>query len=234
MKVDVVIPALDEESSIGRVVRSIPRDLVRTIVVADNGSRDRTADEARAAGAQVVNASRRGYGSACLAGIAALPPDGDVIVFLDADGSDDLSALESLLQPIAEGRADFVVGSRVGEGREELTGVQRAGNVIAAAWLRRRYGMNATDLGPFRAIRRDALDRLRMADPDYGWTVEMQIKAARLKLRYAEVKVRTLPRRGGRSKVSGTWRGVIGASWKIIGLLVRNDLLARRPRPPKG
>lgn len=230
MRVDVVIPALDEEATIGHVVRSIPRDVVRTVVVADNGSRDRTAEEARAAGAVVVHAPRRGYGSACLAGIAALPPDGDVVVFLDADGSDDLGALGRLLEPIAAGHADFVVGSRAGQGGEALTTVQRVGNLIAAAWLRRRYQMNATDLGPFRAIRRDSLDALAMADPDYGWTVEMQIKAARQPLRYAEVSVRSLPRRGGRSKVAGTFRGVIGASWKIIGLLVWNDLLAPRPR----
>ena len=230
MKVDAVIPALDEEATIGSVVRSLPRRIVRTIVVVDNGSRDATAEAARAAGAQVVHESRRGYGAACLAGIAALPPDGDVVLFLDADGSDDMGALERLLEPIADGRADFVVGSRAGPTAEGLSGPQRAGNAIAAAWLRRRYGMQATDLGPFRAIRRQALAELEMADRDYGWTVEMQIKAARRGLAYAEVSVQALPRRGGRSKVSGTWVGVIGASWKILSLLVRNDLFASRSR----
>jgi glycosyltransferase involved in cell wall biosynthesis len=226
VRVDAVIPALDEEATIGAVVRSLPRRIVRTIVVVDNGSRDATAEQARAAGAQVVCEPRRGYGAACLAGIAALPPDGEVIVFLDADGSDDVTALERLLEPIEGGRADLVVGSRAGRAAEGLTGPQRAGNAVAAAWLRRRYGMAATDLGPFRAIRRQALDALEMADRDYGWTVEMQIKAARLGLAYEEIHVRALPRRGGRSKVSGTVAGVIGAAWKILALLVRNDLFA--------
>ncbi len=163
-----------------------------------------------------------------------MPTDGDVVVFLDADGSDDVEALERLLEPITEGRADLVVGSRAGSGAEALSGAQRAGNAIAAAWLRRRYGMNATDLGPFRAIRRHALAALAMRDRGYGWTVEMQIKTARLGLAYAEVRVRSLPRRGGRSKVSGTWRGVLGASWKILSLLIRNDLLASRSRGSLG
>jgi glycosyltransferase involved in cell wall biosynthesis len=232
MIVDAVIPALDEEASIGEVVRAIPRGLVRSVIVADNGSRDRTADEARAAGATVVSEPRRGYGSACLAGIASLPPDCDVVVFLDADGSDDLAALPRLLAPILEGRADFVVGSRVAGGTQVLTWTQRAGNALACAWLRGRFGIRATDLGPFRAIRRDALARLGMEDRTYGWTVEMQIKAAKQKLRYDEVQVAALPRRAGKSKVSGTIRGVVGASWKILGLLFRHDLFARGPEAP--
>jgi len=225
MIVDAVIPALDEEASVGAVVRALRGDLVRTIIVVDNGSRDRTAEEAWAAGASVVSEPRRGYGAACLAGIAALPGEGDVVLFLDADGSDDISALEKLLAPIQEGQADLVVGSRAAAAGA-LTASQRAGNALATAWLRRRFGIQATDLGPFRAIRRDALEKLEMKDRDYGWTVEMQIKAAKRGLRYAEVAVAALPRRAGRSKVSGTWRGVIGASWKILGLLVRHDLFA--------
>jgi rSAM/selenodomain-associated transferase 1 len=228
VNVHAVIPALDEEASIGAVVRQIPRSLVRSVIVADNGSRDRTADEARAAGAVVVSEPRRGYGSACLAALAALPPDCDVVVFLDADGSDDVTALPRLLAPILEGRADFVVGSRVAAGPQVLTWTQRAGNALACAWLRRRFGIRATDLGPFRAIRREALARLGMKDRTYGWTVEMQIKAAKQKLRYDEVQVAPLPRRTGKSKVSGTLRGIVGASWKILGLLFRHDLFARR------
>ena len=230
--VDAVIPALDEEGAIGAVVAGIPRSLVRSVIVADNGSTDATAAVARAAGASVVCEDRRGYGAACLRAIAALPADGDVVLFLDADGSDDLSALPSLLAPLASGAADFVVGSRVlGGVGSALTIPQRMGNALAARWLRVRYRMPATDLGPFRAIRRSALAGLDMKDRTYGWTVEMQIKAARAGLRYAEVPVKALPRRAGRSKVSGTLRGVVGAAWKIIGLLVRYDLFARTTGP---
>jgi rSAM/selenodomain-associated transferase 1 len=233
MIVDAVIPALDEEGSIGDVVRSLPRDLVRSVVVVDNGSRDGTAAVARAAGAVVVDEPRRGYGSACLAGIAALAPGCEVVVFLDADGSDEVEALPRLLAPIREGRADLVIGSRAAAGSPALTAAQRAGNALATAWLRRRFRIPATDLGPFRAITREALERLGMSDRTYGWTVEMQIKAAKQGLRYAEVGVAALPRRAGRSKVSGTIRGVLGASWKILGLLLRHDLFSRRSLPSR-
>lgn len=228
--VDAVIPALNEAGSVGGVVAGLPRSLIRSVIVADNGSTDGTGDVARAAGAIVVREERRGYGAACLCAMAALPPDGDVVLFLDADGSDDVGALAALLDPLARGTADFVVGSRVrGGGQAALTFPQRMGNALAARWLRVRYGIPATDLGPFRAIRRDALAALDMQDRTYGWTVEMQIKAARAGLRYAEVSVQALPRRAGRSKVSGTLRGVAGAAWKIIGLLVRYDLCAKKP-----
>lgn len=229
LRVDVIVPALNEAPSIARVVRAIPRPPVREIYVVDNGSTDGTATVARRAGARVVTEPARGYGAACLAGVRALPGDTEIIVFLDADGSDDVTLLPCIIAPIVSGTADLVVGSRV-LGRAErgaLTSVQRLGNALAAHWLRVRFRLQATDLGPFRAIRATSLRRLRMADRNYGWTVEMQIRAARVGLRYAEVPV-PYRRRLGRSKVSGTLRGTIGASAKILGLLAWHDLV----RPP--
>jgi glycosyltransferase involved in cell wall biosynthesis len=225
MRVCVVIPALDEEAAIEGVVRGVMQPPVRGVYVVDNGSRDRTAELARAAGATVVSEPRRGYGSACLAGIAALPADTDIVVFVDADGSDDPTELAALVAPILEGRADLVIGSRALGKVEQgaLTPQQRVGNAIASLWLRARFDLPATDLGPFRAIRRDALERLGMVDTDYGWTVEMQIKAARAGLRYVEVPA-AYKRRLGASKVSGTVRGVVGATYKILGLLAWYDL----------
>jgi glycosyltransferase involved in cell wall biosynthesis len=227
--VDVIIPALDEEYAIGGVLDAIPRSLIRRIVVVDNGSVDATARVAERAGAFVVREDRRGYGSACLRGVRALQPGGDVILFLDADGSDFPDHIPRLLEPFERG-AELVIGARTGPGvqRGALTLQQRAGNALAAQWLRRRYGLLASDLGPFRAVRRDAYERLEMRDPDYGWTVEMQIKAARLKLRYEEVVV-PYRKRVGRSKVSGTLRGTVGASLKILGLLARYDVFTRSP-----
>jgi len=229
MKVDVIIPALNEELSVGSAVSSIPSTLVRHIHVVDNGSEDATAEVARAAGARVVSEKTRGYGAACLAGIASLESDGDVVVFMDADGSDVPSELGSLLQPIFEHRADLVVGSRA-LGHTQmgaLTAQQRVGNAIASSWLRMRFGLAATDLGPFRAIRRASLNALGMRDTSYGWTVEMQIKAAREGLRYAEVPV-SYRRRIGKSKISGTIRGTLGAGYKILGLLAYHDFVGRR------
>jgi glycosyltransferase involved in cell wall biosynthesis len=244
LTVAVVIPALDEERGIARTLAELPRKgalriawrpgaaahvitpryRVREVVVADNGSTDRTGDVARAAGATVVREPRRGYGSACLAALGALrdrPPD--VVVFLDADGSDDPVELPELLAPIAEGRADLVVGSRILGPHEPgaLTTVQALGNHLAAFLLRILYGGRFTDLGPFRAIRWGALDRLAMRDRDYGWTVEMQARALRAGLRCVEVPVSYRRRATGRSKVSGTLRGVVGAGWKILFTIAR-------------
>ena len=228
MNIDVIIPALNEAGAVGEVVRAIPRPPVREVLVIDNGSVDDTARVAAAAGARVIREPRRGYGSACLAGIAALAPNNDVVVFLDADGSDEPARLPQLVQPILDNRADLVIGSRVRDAEPgSLTWPQRTGNAIASRWLRTRFGLPATDLGPFRAIRRDALARLAMADRNYGWTVEMQIKAAKRGLRYAEVPV-PYYRRVGVSKVSGTVRGVVGASIKILGWLAVHDLGRRR------
>lgn len=222
MRVDVVIPALNEEASISTVVRSIPRHLVRTVVVADNGSTDGTADAAREAGAAVVREPRRGYGSACLAALAALGPDCDVVAFLDGDGSDAPECLAILLDPILRGEADFVVGSRVlGECEPgALTPQQRIGNAIASNWLRVRFRLPATDLGPFRAIRKDCLDRLAMTERTYGWTVEMQIKAAWVGIATMEVPV-SYRRRIGVSKISGTVRGTVLAGLTILRIIVK-------------
>lgn len=224
MLIDVVIPALDEEEALPHVLAAIPEGAVRRVVVADNGSRDRTAEVARAAGAEVVREPRRGYGAACLKALAHLrrdPPD--VVVFLDGDHSDHPEELPRLLAPIARGEADLVVGSRA-LGRAErgaLTPQQRVGNAIACVALRLVYGARYTDLGPFRAIRWEALERLGMVDLDYGWTVEMQIKAARRRIAHAEVPV-SYRRRIGVSKVSGTLRGTLGASRKILWVLARH------------
>ncbi|MEC7518491.1 MAG: glycosyltransferase family 2 protein [Myxococcota bacterium] len=224
MLIDVVIPALDEEEALPHVLAAIPEGAVRRVVVADNGSRDRTAEVARAAGAEVVREPRRGYGAACLKALAHLrrdPPD--VVVFLDGDHSDHPEELPRLLAPIARGEADLVVGSRaLGHAeRGALTPQQRVGNAIACVALRLVYGARYTDLGPFRAIRWEALERLGMVDLDYGWTVEMQIKAARRRIAHAEVPV-SYRRRIGVSKVSGTLRGTLGASRKILWVLARH------------
>lgn len=224
MIVDVIIPALDEERALPHVLAEIPRGEVRRVVVADNGSRDRTALVAREGGAEVVSEPRRGYGAACLRALAHLAADPpEVVVFLDGDRSDCPAELPRLLAPIERGEAELVVGSRT-LGRAErgsLTAQQRAGNAVACAALRVLYRVRYSDLGPFRAIRWEALEALEMRDLDYGWTVEMQVKAARRGLRHAEVPV-TYRRRIGDSKVSGTLRGTLGASRKILWALARH------------
>lgn len=226
--VDVIVPALNEAAAIRHVVRHLLAQRVRTVYVVDNGSDDGTAEIASSAGAVVVSAPQRGYGAACLAGLCALPPDTGIVVFADADGSDDVRSLDCLVEPIRRGEADFVVGTRALGLAEpgSMTVIQRLGNFVASAWLRRRFGLPVTDLGPFRAIRVSSLKALGMSDAGYGWTVEMQIKAARAKLRYREVPV-AYRRRVGRSKISGTLRGTLAASAKILLLLVRYDRLAR-------
>ncbi len=223
MIVDAVIPALNEEESLGSVLDSIPRPLIRHVVVADNGSTDATATIAGDRGAIVVTEKHRGYGAACLRALDALAQDPpDIVLFLDADGSDDPSEAAAVLAPIVDGRADLVVGSRV-LGRSDpgaLTPHARFGNALATRLLALLYGARYTDLGPFRAIRYEALLRLRMRDRDFGWTVEMQIKAARQGLRHAEVPVR-YRRRIGRSKISGTLGGSVRAGVKILATVFR-------------
>ncbi|MBT6433915.1 MAG: glycosyltransferase family 2 protein [Deltaproteobacteria bacterium] len=229
MIVDVVIPALNEEGAIAQVVQGLVRtDLIRDVWVVDNASTDNTAFLAREAGAQVVYEPRRGYGQACLLGLEQLAPGADVVAFIDADGSDGPAEIVRVLEPILKGRADFVVGSRALGPKEagSITPQQVIGNAIASAWLRWRFDQPATDLGPFRAIRKDKLDALQMTDTNYGWTIEMQIKAARHHLRYEEVPV-SYACRVGESKVSGTVRGTFGAAYKILGLLALYDFWKR-------
>jgi len=193
------------------------------VIVVDNGSSDRTAEAARHGGAQVVREPRRGYGQACLAGMAVLNDEAQIVAFMDADGSDDPADLARLLTPIEQGQADLVIGSRVRAAREagSLTPQQRFGNGLATRLLRLLYGAHYTDLGPFRAIRRDALRQLAMQDAGYGWTIEMQIKALRQGLRVVEMPVRHRPRRAGKSKVSGSLRGSVLAGAKIIWTILR-------------
>lgn len=222
-----VIPALNEAASIGQVLDEIP-GWVDMVLVADNGSTDGTAAVAAEHGARVIDAPRRGYGAACLAGIAALDAP-DIVVFLDADHSDHPEEMAALVDPIIDGGADLVIGSRV-LGKHEpgaLTPQARFGNWLATRLLRLFWGVSYTDLGPFRAIRYRTLLELGMADPDYGWTVEMQVKAALHGVPSREAPV-SYRKRVGVSKISGTVRGVIGASYKILGTILVSALFARR------
>lgn len=217
MRIAVVIPALDEERSIGVVLDEIDRQLVSEVVVGDNGSRDATARIAAAHGARVVIVPERGYGAACAGALEALSPQAELVVFVDGDGSDDLSEMPRLVEPILRGRADLVIGSRTLGTVEPgaLSPQQRFGNWLATRLIRRFYGQRYTDLGPFRAIRRDLLDRLQMRDRRYGWTAEMQIRALQLGARVVEVPVR-YRKRIGRSKISGTVSGVLKAGFWIL------------------
>ena len=219
----LIIPALNEEAAIGPTLDALRGAPLAQLIVVDNGSTDRTAEVARAHGGQVVAEPRRGYGSACLAGMAALRDEITVVSFMDGDGSDDPADLPRLLDPIARGEAEMVLGSRVLGTREPgaLTPQQRFGNALATGLLRLLHGARYTDLGPFRAIRRDALERLRMCDINYGWTIEMQIKASRHKLRVKEIPVSYRRRRAGQSKISGTLRGTFAAGTKIIWTILR-------------
>jgi len=223
--IDVVIPALNEEASLPLVLADLPRPPVRRIVVADNGSADGTARLAREGGAEVVQAPRRGYGSACLAGLDHLRRTGppDVVVFVDADYSDHPDELTRLVAPILAGEADLVIGSRALGQRERgaLLPQARAGNLVACFLIRLFYGHRFTDLGPFRAIRWDALERLEMSDPNFGWTAEMQVKAVRRGLRSTEVPV-SYRRRVGVSKITGTVSGTLRAGYKILWTVARH------------
>ena len=223
MKTVFIIPALNEEQSIGTVLGEIPRALDAAVIVADNGSSDRTGQVAAAHGADVVREARRGYGNACLKALSHLPPRTEVVVFMDADGSDIPSEARALIDPIARGEADLVVGSRVLGKREAgaLEAHQRAGNALATLLVRLLYGYQYTDLGPFRAIRAESLASLGMRDPNYGWTVEMQIRAVQNGLRVLEVPVSYRRRRAGTSKVSGNIIGSIKAGAKILWTVAR-------------
>jgi glycosyltransferase involved in cell wall biosynthesis len=229
--IGAVIPARDEELAIEKVLSDIP-SWADHLVVADNGSRDATAKLARAKGAIVVSEPTPGYGGACLAGLAALPAC-DIIVFLDGDYSDFPEDMADLVDPIIEGRADLVIGSRMmrPEDAAELTPQQRYGNTLAVTLIRFIWGQRFTDLGPFRAISASALASLAMADRDYGWTVEMQIKAAKLSLRCLEVPVR-YRQRIGVSKISGTVKGTVMAGTKILTVIGRHAMAKKDKDDP--
>lgn len=228
--IDVVIPAYNEEASLPLVLADLPWAQIRRVAVADNNSTDRTAEVARDGGAHVVPAPRQGYGSACLAALDYLrandPPD--IVVFVDADHSDHPDELPAVVAPIVDGRADVVIGSRVRGVRERgaLLPQARAGNLVACTLIRVLYGFRYTDLGPFRAITWTGLERLRMSDPDFGWTAEMQVKALRRGLRVTEVPVR-YRKRIGVSKITGTLKGTILAGYKILWTVFRHSLGSR-------
>jgi glycosyltransferase involved in cell wall biosynthesis len=219
--VTAIIPALNEERSIGAVLRAIPRDVVTEVIVVDGGSADGTADLAAANGATVVREHRRGYGRACAAGAAAA--HGDVLVFLDADGASDPREIAGLLAPIARGEADLVLGSRLAGtmAAGAMPWHQHVGNHLSAGLLRRFYGLPVTDLGPYRAVRRGLLADLAIHDLTYGWPTEMVVKAARAGWRITEVPVSCHPRTGGQSKISGTVRGTILATFHILRTIAR-------------
>jgi glycosyltransferase involved in cell wall biosynthesis len=223
IRVSVVIPALNEAEPIGDVVRAIPRGSVDEVLVIDNGSTDGTAERARAAGARVISEPRRGYGSACMAGIAAVAADCEIIVFLDGDGSDCPELIPALIEPVLAGKQDFVIGSRI-RGRREpgsMNPPQLIAGWVAGLLLRLLYGVRYSDMCPFRAIRRDAVLRLGMAETTYGWNLEMQMRAAKAGLRILELPVDHRTRRGGRSKVSGNLQGSLKAVARIIWTFLR-------------
>lgn len=226
--VRVIIPALNEERSIALVLKAVPA-IADGVIVADNGSTDATAAAARSLGATVVEEPRRGYGAACLRGMAALPPDTGIVVFLDGDFSDHPEEMESLVDPIRQGRADLVIGSRVLGRREKgaLLPVALFGNWLATRLIRWGWGFAYTDLGPFRAIRYETLMALDMQDRDFGWTVEMQVRALSLGFRAAEVPV-SYRKRIGVSKISGTLSGSWRAGKKILFIIAREWLRGKR------
>lgn len=230
-RVAVVIPALNEAASIGQVLADLPRPPVTQVVVVDNGSTDSTAEVARKGGAMVLYESRRGYGQACLAGIAWLSaPERrpDILVFIDGDYSDHPGELTRVIEPIVAGRADMVIGSRVLGNAEPgaLLPQARFGNWLATRLIRLFWGVSYSDLGPFRAIAFPALQQLQMVDTNYGWTVEMQVKAAKRGLMSVEVPV-SYRKRIGRSKVTGTISGTVGAGTKILWTIFREALKPR-------
>lgn len=216
--VKVVIPARNEAQAIGKVLSEIPGGIAQ-VIVADNGSTDQTAKIAKDYGAEVVHVPEPGYGRACLAGIAKAG-DCDIIVFLDGDASDYPAEMTKMLRPILAGEADFVIGSRVLGTREKgaLTLQQRFGNALACLLMKLFWKSRFTDLGPFRAIRKSALDQLDLQAQTFGWTVEMQVRALKQKIPYAEVPV-NYRKRIGKSKISGTVRGVVLAGYYILGTI---------------
>jgi len=227
--VSVIIAALNEEEAIANVVASVPRDIASEIIVVDNGSTDRTAEIAAAAGARVVTETERGYGRAFRTGLRSISSDCEIVVLLDGDGSDYPEMMNRLVAPIIEGTHDFVISSRT-RGRRERGSMnwhQVFAGYIVGFFLRLLYGVRSTDMGPFRAIRRDALERLNMREETYGWPLEMQMRAARAGLRTLEVPVDYRRRAGGQSKIAGTLRGSVLAATRILLTLARIAMEAR-------
>ena len=221
--ISVIIAAQNEEAAIAKVINSIPKNLADEIVVVDNGSKDRTAEIAAAAGARVVSEPVPGYGRAFRAGLRSISPECEIVVFLDGDGSDCPEMMDRLVTPIMEGESDFVIGSRTLGHRE--SGSMNFHQVLAGYMigfiLRILYGVRSTDMGPFRAIRRNTLDTLRLREETYGWPLEMQMRAARARVRTMEVPVDYRRRAGGHSKIAGTVRGSVLAATRILITLAR-------------
>lgn len=227
----VVIPCLNEEGPIAGVVREVLATGFDDVIVVDNGSSDRTAERAWAAGARVVLAPERGYGRACAAGIAAVRPGTEIVCFLDGDGSDVPAFLPRIVEPLARNEADFVMGSRLRGKREtgSMTPQQIAGGWLAGYLLRFAYGARFTDMSPLRAIRTDTLKNLGMSERTYGWNLEMQMRVAAMGLRSRELPVDHRCRRGGESKVSGNLVAGLTAAWKITTTFLRLAMTLRRP-----
>jgi glycosyltransferase involved in cell wall biosynthesis len=221
--ISVIIAALNEEAAIAQVIHSVPQNVADEIVVVDNGSKDGTAEVASSAGARVVKEPIPGYGRAFRAGLRSISPQCEIVVFLDGDGSDCPEMMDRLVGPIIEGKADFVIGSRTRGVRER--GSMNLHQILAGYMvgfiLRILYGVHSTDMGPFRAICRDTLDKLGLREETYGWPLEMQMRAARARVRTLEVAVDYRRRAGGHSKIAGTVRGSVLAATRILITLAR-------------
>lgn len=230
--VSVIIIALNEEEAIGNVIRAVPANVADELVVVDNGSTDRTAEVATTAGARVVNEKIPGYGRAFRAGLRSISPQCEIVVFLDGDGSDCPETMDRLVTPISNGTADFVIGSRTRGTREP--GSMNFHQVIAGYMvgfvLRLLYGVRSTDMGPFRAIRRDTLESLGLREETYGWPLEMQMRAAQARVRTMEVPVDYRRRAGGHSKIAGSVRGSVLAATRILITLARLAIYQRKDR----
>ena len=233
MRVSVIIPTHNEAQAIGRVLADLPANLVTEVIVVDSNSIDGTPNLARGMGAQVIQEPRRGYGRACLTGLANTQ-NPDVVVFLDGDYSDRPSELPMMLAPILEGRADITLGSRLSgkSKRRALPWHQSFGNRLAAGLIGLLYGVKVSDLGPFRAGRADVLHALALEEATYGWAVEMILKGALAGFRIVEVPVSYYPRIG-KSKISGTLKGTLGAAWFILSRIVRYYFRHRRAGMPR-
>ena len=228
--VSMIIPCLDEETAIGPLVSELLDLGIDEVVVVDGGSRDQTVDIARDAGAKVVIEPRRGYGTACRAGVAATHPDATILAFIDGDGSDNATLASGIIGPVMRGEVDFAIGSRLRGSREpgSMTPQQVVAGRLAGTLLRAVYGVRFSDMGPFRAISRHTLDGLGMTEPTYGWNLEMQMRVAAGKLRIVELPVGCRRRVGGVSKVSGNLAATLPATWVLIRTFIRLAAALRR------